>query len=103
MRFISTGSVWLTVERLRLFQEPVQPASLETIVLELLELSLAVYLGIVCELGALDKGEDDSIFQARQDRSNPVQREERIVCRTPHASHSESSEITHGTMRTKDE
>lgn len=64
-----------TVEALRLFQEPLEPAAVEPDVLELLEYAAPVRLGVVRELRALDEREDDRVLEAREDCADAVERE----------------------------
>lgn len=63
------------MEGLRLLQEPLKPAPLEPGLLQLLKLALAVYLGIVRELRALNEVEDDGVLEPVQDRPDAIKRE----------------------------
>ena len=64
-----------TVERFRLFQEPFEPAAVETESCELWEGAALVYLWVVCELSPLNEGKDDGVLQPRQYRPDAIQRQ----------------------------
>ena len=60
-------------------QEPFEPDAVEGQFEELLELTALVYFGIVCELGALDKGEDNGVLEAGEDGADIVEGERVLV------------------------
>jgi len=66
------------MEDLGFFEEPLEPAAMEVELLELSEGAALIDAGIVGELGALDKGEDDGIFEADEDAADSFERK-RVV------------------------
>lgn len=63
------------MEGLCLLQKPLKPTPFEADLLQLLELALAVYLGVMRELRALNEVEDNGILEPVQDRPNAIERE----------------------------
>src|SRR5882762_9284263 len=66
------------MEDLGFFEEPLEPAALEVKLLELTEAAALIDAGIVGELSALDKREDDGIFEAGEDAADSFERK-RVV------------------------
>ena len=69
------GNELRAMERLSFFQEPLKPTPFKSEIFKLLENMTVIYPRVVRELGTFYERENDRVFEAGKDGSDPLQRE----------------------------